>query len=655
MPKVTPGINSFNSGEVSPLLDTRWDLNKYGSACKTLENALPLVEGGAKKMPGTYYVTASNDEGKSRLAPFSFSTDQSYVLEFSEKKIRVFSGDGLIETQTGIPEYDPTESYSIGDIVRRGVFWRMVWGDDPVSHLYVCAKSGQSVEEVSTVAWIIDLSATDTMSVETVGTYPSQSVMVTWAQTTAAKNAADLIQTALRALGTINGVDCSEWTVTPNETYYNSPPITAPPPLGNFYPDTRDVWQAAAANQYFGFPNDIEVLNTTWHSEDIIYPSGSSVGVTSPYLEEHLFELDLATQSADILYIFHHLYPAMELRRYSHTFWTLTEMEFIGTPDVLKSGYLAISRPIKEITGAYPTAIECPLHGLQTGDQIYINHVLGMTEINQGIYTVQGVADANNITITLESSYFTSYDSGGYLVKLSSLFDKNGEYPGCGTFYEQRLMLSGFDNHPMRVCGSVMGDFYNFTSDPELDDFAIQFDLVSSKIDPVMWMASQTKLVLGTASGVWVMSGAQGAPLTQTSVDAKRQVTIGASSVAPQIVNDSMIWFTRVARIARILQYVWNNDQWISPDLTRIARHITIGDDSETSGIIQTAFQKEPYPILWAIRNDGQLLGMTYESQEQVYAWFRIVTDGAFESIAVVPRENEEDRVWLVVKRGVDV
>ncbi len=55
MPKIYPVRNAFNSGEVSPLIDFREDISKYNSACLTLENLTPLVEGGAKKMPGTYF------------------------------------------------------------------------------------------------------------------------------------------------------------------------------------------------------------------------------------------------------------------------------------------------------------------------------------------------------------------------------------------------------------------------------------------------------------------------------------------------------------------------------------------------------------------------------------------------------------------------
>ena len=642
MAKVTPGINNFNAGEVSPLVDTRWDVNKYASSCKTLQNALPLVEGGAKKMPGTYYVNASKDDGQSRLVPFSFSTDQSYVLEFSEYNIRVFWGDGMVQSQSDTDNYDPTKEYFIGDIVSIGMFYYLDFPEN--KSLFIAAPLGLNVANIHVWA---DINTTDDLDVRVLGSYPNEEINIFFANTTGSKNAADLIQAAIRNLGTVNGIDVTEWTVTPNEAYY------ADGGTGGIRAEFFLYWnwgpghyQAIANSQYFGFP----YMVAYWTSS-VEYPTSSGVEVTTPYKEEDLFDLDVATQSADILWIFHKDYPAAKLKRYSHTWWKLEECEFTGTQDITKTGYQGIAKFISGITQHQNATVTCVNHGLVVGEKVYINHVLGMVDINQGTYTVQTVTDANNIIVSVDSTNFIEYDSGGWLVKVIPLYNRPGEYPGCGTFYEQRLMLAGFENHTTRLVGSVQGDYENFISDPELDDYAIQFDLVSSKIDPFEWMVAQNKLVLGTASGIWVVSGSGGGPLTPTSVEAKKQVTIGTGRLHPEVVNDSLIWFTRVTRIARLLQYVWNNDQWVSPDLTRIARHITIGPDSETSGIIQTAFQKEPYPILWAVRKDGQLLGMTYESQEQVYAWFRVVTDGTFESIAVVPRQNDEDRVWVVVKR----
>jgi len=88
--------------------------------------------------------------------------------------------------------------------------------------------------------------------------------------------------------------------------------------------------------------------------------------------------------------------------------------------------------------------------------------------------------------------------------------------------------------------------------------------------------------------------------------------------------------------------------------MSRVASHILYGATLLTSGVTEMAFQQSPVPILWAIRKDGQLIGMTYEIQEQVYAWFRMVTDGEFESVCVLSMDGEEDQVWAVVKRTIN-
>ena len=82
MPKTYPYINTFNAGEVSELIFNREDISKYKSACRILENAVPLVEGGAKKMPGTYFAGGGATPHPCRVVPFQFSTTQGAILWF---------------------------------------------------------------------------------------------------------------------------------------------------------------------------------------------------------------------------------------------------------------------------------------------------------------------------------------------------------------------------------------------------------------------------------------------------------------------------------------------------------------------------------------------------------------------------------------------
>src|SRR5690349_6558240 len=91
-PKVYYSYNTFNAGEVSELIYNREDIAKYRSSCRVLENCFPLVEGGAKKMPGTYFAgPAKVSSAACRLVPFQFSTSQGAILEFSAGIIRIWS------------------------------------------------------------------------------------------------------------------------------------------------------------------------------------------------------------------------------------------------------------------------------------------------------------------------------------------------------------------------------------------------------------------------------------------------------------------------------------------------------------------------------------------------------------------------------------
>ena len=72
------------------------------------------------------------------------------------------------------------------------------------------------------------------------------------------------------------------------------------------------------------------------------------------------------------------------------------------------------------------------------------------------------------------------------------------------------------------------------------------------------------------------------------------------------------------------------------------------------SGIIATAYQSEPDPILWAVTADGRLLGFSYQRANQITAWFQRTTSGTFESIAVVRGSGDADRVWMIVNRTVN-
>ncbi|MGP4772528.1 carbohydrate-binding protein [Acinetobacter sp. PFS20] len=80
--------NNFSAGELSPTLYTRTDIQQYSNGAKKLLNVIPLVEGGIRKRPGTFFLTLSAN--CYRLIPFVVNSDQAYMLILRPLSIQVF-------------------------------------------------------------------------------------------------------------------------------------------------------------------------------------------------------------------------------------------------------------------------------------------------------------------------------------------------------------------------------------------------------------------------------------------------------------------------------------------------------------------------------------------------------------------------------------
>lgn len=103
MARTTVVQNSFNAGELSPLMGARVDQARYANGCRTLRNMLVHPHGGAWRRPGFRFMGNCHGKGVVRLVPFVFSETQTYVLEFSHERIRVWSQGGLVLGASGQP------------------------------------------------------------------------------------------------------------------------------------------------------------------------------------------------------------------------------------------------------------------------------------------------------------------------------------------------------------------------------------------------------------------------------------------------------------------------------------------------------------------------------------------------------------------------
>ena len=140
MPRAAPLLASFNAGELSPNVEGRPDISKYGSGCKTLENFIPLVQGPAKRRGGTRFVAEVKDSNtRTWLVRFEFNTQQAYTLEFGHLYIRFYTQHGQVVTG-GTTPYELATPWTSSDLTNAdGTFGlRFTESNDVV---YICHQN----------------------------------------------------------------------------------------------------------------------------------------------------------------------------------------------------------------------------------------------------------------------------------------------------------------------------------------------------------------------------------------------------------------------------------------------------------------------------------------------------------------------------------
>lgn len=247
----------------------------------------------------------------------------------------------------------------------------------------------------------------------------------------------------------------------------------------------------------------------------------------------------------------------------------------------------------------------------------------------------------------------------------------NANNPAQCMFWQNRFCLGGTGAQVNALECSVTGDFYNFA--PSQSDGtvtavnALSWVLDDDEVNAILWLspagsAQAMQLGIGTQGGEQILQGAAtGAALTPTSVQAYRETQFGsAPNVRPTRVGKSILFFNRPGRKLHEWTFQWQVNGYVGPDLAVLAEHITRGTDG--SGVVQVAWQQNPHGVLWAIRGDGALIGLTYLRDQDIVAWHRHQLGGNYyggppvvESIACIPSPDlSYDELWLSVLRTVN-
>ncbi|KAF0235059.1 MAG: hypothetical protein FD177_218 [Desulfovibrionaceae bacterium] len=592
MGKVTTLQASFTAGRISPRLYGRVDLAKYQTGLAECRNMVLMPHGGVTRRTGTIFVRETKTSSKkARLVPFEFSTSQAYMLEFGDLYMRVYKDNGIV--------LDGGSPYEIATAYAEAHLAKLKWTQNADTLFLVCpGHPPRALTRTGHTAW------------------------------------------SLASLLLIDGPYLDEntdqaKTITPSGTgqYVKN---------GTFDTSISDWTNKSGAGSAIA-----------WDSGS--YMILNSNGTTAAHAQQQVtlptagveYTLEFEVKSGPVTLRIGTTDGGQEIK--ADTIFETGEQTLKITPGVtgIYLGFLHSSLAARSIDNVRISRQES-ITLTANWNLFDAGHVGAFIRLRHGAYVgycrVDSVTNATSATATVLEPLASSAATFTWREGAWSTFQG---FPSCTTFHQQRLCFGSTAKSPQATWASKTNKYTDFTPGVDADD-PLNLVMASNQVNAVCWMVSTKSLVVGTSGSEWRIGAADSeSPLAPATGSAKEETAYGSESdVQPVKVAGVTLFVQRGARKVRELVYDYQSNGWVAPDLTLLSEDITKG------GIVAMAYAQNPDSIVWMVRGDGKLLGLTYNRSEQVVGWHWHDTDGEVESLAVIP-SGENDQVWMIVKRTV--
>lgn len=640
MPRSNPITESLNAGEFTPRLAARTNFSKYPAGLETVENMIPLAEGGLMRRAGTRFVAELKSSAvKGRLKRFEFSTTQAYMLELGEKIMRFYRHQGqIVAGDTDAVITNGTFTSNITDWDDRSTGAGSIAHDAANGRLSLIPGGATGAD----IGWA-------EQDVAVGATFDTNEHVLKFRVIGAPSDAIEL------RIGTATlGEQILADTIF--EVGYHCKAFT--PGDGN-------------NTIFIGFRNLGSFRNKTVQIDDVSLLDNVGVEIDTPWSEAQLFQVN-GPQSADTLYLYHPDVPTHKLLRLGHTSWSLPEVAWIDGP------YLTENTSTTTLLPAAATGLGINLTlSAVTGvndDQGWLSTDVGRLVRYQkaagtgpwGYAIIVSITSSLIAVADVRGDFEAAPDASTHF-RLGAWSATTG-YPSIGSFYEQRQFAANTSVQPQTLWATQTAELEDHTPDnlsgTVEDDDALSFTISADEVNAIRWLSpGEDTLVLGTTGGEWIPESA-GISLTPNDIVIRRRTKHGSANIQPVRVGNVVLFVQSAGRKVREFGFAFEIDGFQALDMTRLAQHVT------RSGIVEMAFQQEPDSVIWAVRADGQLLSMTFRREEDVVGWARHILGGSFstgdavvESIAEIPgadgagqiqSSEDRDEVWVIVKRTIN-
>lgn len=644
---------SFTSGEISPSLQSRADTVKYATGLNLCENFFVRAQGGVYSRPGLRFIGELDDQTKQgRLIPFSFNTEQTYMLVYEDLKIRVIKDGGYVlkpaATITGATQANPVvitaaNTFSNGEMV---IIIGVVGMTELNGNTYTIANvTGtdfelQGIDGTSFTAYVSGGSAQTDGIFELVTPYTeSQLPFVGFTQS------ADVMTNVNpnHDPRNLNRLADDDWTLTVID--YSSS-VTAPTFATTSVSVITGITQADPAVVTTSASHGLTtgVLVTLSGVVGMTEVNGRAFTIT--VLSPTTFELDNEDSTGHTAYV-------------SDGISTFNALNTVGDPAGGGSFDKTYTYVVTAIDDEGVESLASTQASITTKSLSQTFGVRLVWDVAAGAVSYRIYKDPSNNTGVfgfIGESNNTVFDDFNIAPITSDAppqdrqpFNGADNKPSAVNYYQQRQIFANTINEPQVVFTTQTANFNSLrTSNPARDDDAVTFTIVGNQVNEIRHIVSLDSMLLLTSGGEWKTTEGQDLVLTPATIGARQQSYNGSSWVPPVVVNSTALYLQEKGARIRDLGYEFSSDKYTGNDLSLMSEHLFEGFE-----ITSMAYAQEPYSILWCVRDDGVLLGLTYQREHQVWGWHQHTTNGLFESVATVT-EGNRDAVYVIVKRTID-
>jgi hypothetical protein len=619
-------MTRLSKGELSPLLNGSSDLAQYFEGGSTIENAKVIRQGGVTRWEGTRFIKAVKDSASdSILWPFEFSVEESYMLEVGDLYVRIYKTKApVLETGVHVEVVTP---FLVADV--RAI--HMTQSAD-VLFLFHRTYQQRKLSRVSDTSWALttmapspppsfeaDTNLGDTLALEAL-TGTSVQCRAGSAVFLNADVGRQIISGVGRAIIT-TFTDTSEVLADIIDPFTET--ITAGP-------NTLTSVGTAVTSTAHGATTGYFVQLT----------AGAQIGqmreiVATPTADTFtLLTAFTVDQGAPVAW--NKIVPlaagAWALRLSPQTTLNPDKKSPIGTSIALAAGVAAFrSADVGKYIKIYGGVVRLTVFTSTTA-------MTGILESVMGEATTADPAAADAGTWTLEAASWSGAKG----------------YPRTGDFFQGRLYQASTASQPVTFWGSAADDFENYALGLTAED-AVEYTIASRQVNQIEWLTEKNKaLFIGTSGSEHIATGSGNTDALiggDTIPQLDRLATNGCAPIQPVVARQFVLYIDRSRRKVMMMGFNLESDGQTDVELTVSAEHIT------ESGVRlgPVAFEKRLDPRFYFVREDGQLVAMTFFPEQKVVAFSRRTTPGTFQCAAIIPNATGgPDQVWAIVQRTIN-